>query len=192
VQAYNSDWLDNTLSAVSWLGFPPQSNVLFGIIVILLFVWGARWAAVTEAIAAVGSGGLYLVLEHFVAQPRPTSDLVRVMGPIQMTGFPSGHIATFTAVFGFLGYLGYRRLSGTVFRWVPVLVVVVLVMVMSLARIYSGHHWASDVVAGWLLGGLWLAVVVRLYIWGEARLAQRSKQATLRWARRQVGRTSAH
>src|SRR5437762_10720170 len=113
VQASSSDWLDRAADAVSWLGYPPQSNVLFGVIVVTLFACGARWAAATEALAALGSGGLYLLLEHFVGQPRPPADLVRVMGPIQMTGYPSGHLATFTAVFGLLGYLGYRRLSGT-------------------------------------------------------------------------------
>src|SRR5438128_2511815 len=84
VQAYHSGWLDTVLGAVSWLGFPPQSDVLFAVIVIALFVLGARWDAVTEALAAIGSGSLYLLLEHFVGQPRPADDLVRVVGPIQL------------------------------------------------------------------------------------------------------------
>jgi undecaprenyl-diphosphatase len=78
---------------VSWLGFPPQSDVLFGVIVISLFVFGARWAAVAE-------------------------------------------ISVFLAL-------------------------------MSFARVYAGHHWASDVFAGYLLGVLWLAVVIRFYCRGE-------------------------
>src|SRR5437879_180699 len=131
VQAYHSDWLDTVLGAVSWLGFPPQSDVLFGLIVIAVFALGARWAAVAEALAALGSGGLYLLLEHFVGQPRPSGDLVRVMSPIQLTGFPSGHLATFTAVFGFLAYLGYQRLHGIGIRWLLVVAVVVLLVVMS-------------------------------------------------------------
>src|SRR2546423_3951712 len=115
VQASSPDWLDRGGDAVSGLGSPPQSNVLFGVIVVTLFACGARWAAATEALAALGSGGLYLLLEHLVGQPRPPADLVRGMGPIQMTGYPSGHLATFTAAFGFLGYLGYRRRGGTRF-----------------------------------------------------------------------------
>ena len=79
VQSSSSDWLDTALTAISWVGFPPQSDVLFGVIVVVLFVCGARWAAASEAIAALSSGGLYLLLEHFVGQPRPTGDLVRVM-----------------------------------------------------------------------------------------------------------------
>jgi undecaprenyl-diphosphatase len=173
VQAYHPDWLDQALGAISWLGFPPQSDVLFGLIVILLFAFGARWAAVVDALAAIGSGGLYLLIEHVVAQPRPADDLIRVMGPIQMTGFPSGHMATFAAVFGFLAYLGYQRLHRTVVRWVPVGAAALLLAVMTFARIYSGHHWASDVFAGCLLGGLWLAVVIRLYRWGVDRFSAR-------------------
>jgi membrane-associated phospholipid phosphatase len=173
IQAYHSDWLDAFLGAVSWLGFPPQSDVLFGVIVLVLFVSGARWAAVTEAIAAIGSGGLYLLLQQVVGQPRPTADLVRVAGPIQLTGFPSGHLATFTAVFGFLAYLGYRRLRPSTARWLPVAAGAVLLAVMSFARIYAGQHWPSDVLAGCLLGALWLAVVIRLHRWGEGRFSAR-------------------
>ncbi len=180
VQAASSDWLDRALGAVSWLGFPPQSDVLFGVIVVLLFISGARWAAVSAALAALGSGGLYLLLEHLVGQPRPTGDLVRIMGPIQMTGFPSGHLATFTAVFGFLAYLGYRRLQRTAFRWLPAVGVVILIVVMGFARIYSGHHWASDVVAGCLLGGLWLVVVIRLDTWGEPRFSRGAEPTKVR------------
>jgi hypothetical protein len=74
---------------------------------VVLAVLGHRWAAVMEAGAAIGSGGLYLLLQLLVGQPRPSPD--QVAGPIQLSGFPSGHLATFVAVFGFLAYLGYRR-----------------------------------------------------------------------------------
>jgi membrane-associated phospholipid phosphatase len=171
VQATRSAWLDATLCAVSWLGFPPQSDVLFGAIAVLLFVFRERWEAICAAVAAVGSGGLYLLVEHFVGQPRPDADLVRVVGPIQATGFPSGHLATFTAVCGLLAYFGYCRLRPSATRWLPIGLVLILLPLMGFARIYAGHHWASDVFAGCLLGALWLAVTVRLYGLGSRRLS---------------------
>jgi hypothetical protein len=91
VQAYHPGWLDTGTSALSWTGFQPQSDVLFGVIVVLLFALGHRWAAVMEAMAALGSGGLYLLLEQNVGQPRPSADLALVAGPIQNSGFPRGH-----------------------------------------------------------------------------------------------------
>jgi undecaprenyl-diphosphatase len=172
VQAYHPGWLDTATSALSWTGFQPQSDVLFGLIVVLLFALGHRWAAVMEAIAALGSGGLYLLLEQSVGQPRPTADLVLVAGPIQNSGFPSGHLATFVAVFGFLAFLCYRGMYPSAMRWLPVGLVGVLLLLMSFARIYAGQHWASDVLAGGLLGGLWMAATVRLYTWGEAHFSR--------------------
>lgn len=169
VQRYHPAWLDSATGALSWTGFPPQSDVLFGAVVVLLVVLGERWAAVVEVVSAAGVGLLYFLLQHFVGQPRPSAELVRVAGPIQMTAFPSGHLATFTAVFGFVAFLGYYRLSPSASRWLPVALVVALLALMSFARIYSGQHWASDVLGGCLLGALWLAVSVHLYLWGQAR-----------------------
>jgi len=169
VQAYHPGWLDSALAAVSWTGFPPQSDALFGVIVVALVVAGRPWAAAVEAMAAIGSGGLYLCLQQLVGQPRPSADLVRVVAPVQLSAFPSGHVATFAAVFGFLALVAYRGLHPSARRWVPVGLVGVLLLLMSLARIYSGQHWASDVLAGMVLGGLWLAVSIRIYLWGEAR-----------------------
>ncbi len=177
VQTYHPGWLNAATAALSWTGFPPQSDVLFGMIVVSLVVLGHRWVAAVEAAAAIGSGGLYLLLEQVVGQPRPSADLVQVAGPIQMSGFPSGHLATFVAVFGFFAFLGYRGLRPSTMRWLPVGLVGVLVLLMSFARIYAGQHWASDVLAGCLLGGLWLAVTIRLYVWGEALLARRRPTA---------------
>jgi hypothetical protein len=45
------------------------------------------------------------------------------LDPIQLTGFPSRHIATFMAVFGFLGY---RRNGSSNTRWLPVALVALL------------------------------------------------------------------
>jgi undecaprenyl-diphosphatase len=166
VQAHSSDWLDAATSAVSWTGFPPQSWLVFGLVVVGLALLGYRWAAVVAALAAVGTGELYFFLQQVVMRPRPSADLVHVAGPLPMTGFPSGHVATFTAVFGFAAFVAYRRLSPSAARWVPLAVVAILLGLMIFARIYSGQHWPSDVLAGWLLGMLSVIALARLYEWG--------------------------
>jgi membrane-associated phospholipid phosphatase len=168
---------------LSWTGFPPQSDLLFGAIAVVLVVVGHRWAAATEVVAAIGSGGLYLLLQQLVAQPRPSAGLVRVAGPIELTGFPSGHLATFTAVFGFVTFLAYRGLSPSATRWIPVALVAVLLALMSFARVYAGQHWASEVLGGCLLGVLWLDATIQIYSWGEGRFSRRWLSTHTRGAR---------
>src|SRR5712691_3356682 len=60
-----------------------------------------------------------------------------------------------------------------------------------LDTVLGAVSWLGDVFAGCLLGGLWLAVVIRLYTWGKARLPQRSQQVTLGLPRRLAGASSA-
>lgn len=40
-------------------------------------------------------------------------------------------------------------------------------ILMGPARIYSGEHWASDVLAGYWTGSCWLALVVKFHHWGK-------------------------
>jgi len=80
-------------------------------------------------------------------------------------------------VFGFVAFLCYRKLAPSNWRFLPIVHVALLRAVMSLARIYAGHHWASDVVAGVLLGSLWLAIVIRIYVWRHPSVITRTSVA---------------
>ena len=39
-----------------------------------------------------------------------------------------------------------------------------LLLLIGPSRIYMGAHWTSDVLGAYLLGGLWLSVVLRAYV----------------------------
>jgi membrane-associated phospholipid phosphatase len=44
-----------------------------------------------------------------------------------------------------------------------------MVALIGVSRIYEGQHWASDVLAAYLLGGVWLAMSVYVYRRGKPR-----------------------
>ena len=161
VQAPDAAWLHALAEVISWIGFPPQVDVEVALLAAVIFLTGRRWEGAGVAIAGAGAGILYLAALPAVDQPRPSPDLVRVAASLPSSAFPSGHITTFTAVLGFLGYVASRlgrrarRLSG--------LVVAVFLLVMAWARLYQGEHWLSELLGGFCLGGFWLTLTILLY-----------------------------
>jgi len=45
----------------------------------------------------------------------------------------------------------------------------VMVALIGVSRVYMGQHWASDAVAAYLLGSIWLTLTILVYRWGKPR-----------------------
>jgi membrane-associated phospholipid phosphatase len=161
VQAADTTCLHTLAAAISWVGFPPQVDVEVAVLALVIFLSGRRWEAAGVALAGAGAGILYLLVLPLVDQPRPSPDLVRVAANLPSSAFPSGHVTTFTAVLGFLGYLVSRlgRLAGRL----AVASVAVCLMLMGWARLYQGEHWLSELLGGLCLGCFWLALSLLIY-----------------------------
>lgn len=72
--------------------------------------------------------------------------------------FPSVQVTLATVVYGFFAVLIARELPGRSRAW-PYVVTALIVALLGFARLYLGAHWLSDVLAGTLLGLLWLAAL---------------------------------
>ena len=93
--------------------------------------------------------------------------------------FPSGHTLNATVVAGVVGYLLWLHRRTVVAKVLCVVVPVVVAVVVGLTRVLLGAHWFTDVVAAWLLGAAWLALVVtahRLYLTARERGAPERPQ----------------
>lgn len=92
-----------------------------------------------------------------VGRPRPNADaLVHAAG----YGFPSGHATAATA-----GWLGVAIvLSRLTSRWARKVALIttalVIAVIVGFSRVYLGVHQPTDVLGGWALGSLWIAVVL--------------------------------
>jgi undecaprenyl-diphosphatase len=169
VQGVGAPWFHGVMHPFNVLGFPPLVDFIYGAVAALLFVCGNRWAAVSCVFAGIGGAMLNSLGKALVPRPRPPAELVHVEHFIPNSAFPAGHVLNFTAFAGFLAYLVWVRFQPSRPRALVFAVLVSMIVLMGLARIDSGEHWTSDVLGGYLLGGLWLAATIRFYRGGRRR-----------------------
>lgn len=158
------------VSAYSDLGGPIGMPILVTVATVALAVRRRDWTPVVlVAVAASGSLLMTVVGKPLVGRTRPP--LADAVPPYETSAsFPSGHTLNATVIAGVLVYLlllrVYRPLPGVLLAACGVL----FALTMGLSRVYLGHHWLTDVVAAWLLGLGWLAVVVTAHrLWVHRR-----------------------
>lgn len=138
------DWLAFTLSDPDTLWLP-------GILLGCYWIWLSWREALIAGPVLAGLIGLLdfigAQVKHLVARPRPCVTLLNIH-QLQACGkvfsFPSNHALNTAAAAAFLHVL-YPR-SGWV-SW-PI------VLLVGLSRVYLGAHYATDVIGGWVMGGL--------------------------------------
>ncbi len=128
-----------------------------------------RWLEAFFVLATATGVALAILLKVVVARPRPMPDAGNdLLELFNQYGFPSGHVVFFVVFFGFVAYLAYSQLAGPL-RWAVVALCGALILLIGPSRVFLGAHWASDVAGGYLIGGLWLFLLILAYRWSVRR-----------------------
>jgi membrane-associated phospholipid phosphatase len=162
LQRIDNPAFEAAMVLVSSFGNVPLNVLVLPAIVLGLWLAGSRREALF-VIAAQGAALMTWLAKVAVARPRPGPDVVRVASALPDYGYPSGHVASYISLFGFLFFLVYVHSSRSVWRIVALTGLGLLVGLVGVSRIYLGYHWASDVVGGYALGTAYLVVVIHLY-----------------------------
>ncbi len=168
-QEQNSAFLFPLFFLVSWIGYLPQFPVIILFCSLFIFLLGLRWEGLVTCIAGFGSALVAVLTKEVINRPRPTVDLVTVLQNLSDTSFPSGHVLTYTAFFGFMWVLSYILIKNSLLRKILLIIFSLIVILIGPSRIFLGAHWASDVFGGYLLGSIYLLLVVYFYRWGKSR-----------------------
>jgi undecaprenyl-diphosphatase len=118
-----------------------------------------RWREALVVIFAVaGETAIFMTTTMLIDRPRPNVLHLDVAPPT--SSFPSGHTA---AAVCFYGSIAAIVIWHSTKRWISIAAVMVCAAVpltIAVSRVYRGMHYPTDVMAGGLLGALWLTVVV--------------------------------
>jgi undecaprenyl-diphosphatase len=139
-------FLDVVMAGLTLVATPgPMLGFLLGL------TWGRRREGITLLVAVSGATLLAVALQFALGRPRPAG--VRLVLPMPtFPSFPSGHAAGAFAL-AVLAALFWPRLR------LPAFLGAALV---SLSRVYLGHHYPSDALGGAILGAATGAVVYGL------------------------------
>jgi len=166
VQMVSGAWFHTPLDVLSALGFPPLVIIFDSLVMVLVLAFWGRWAAFSCGFAALLAPAVQHLVKTVVARPRPPSTLVHVARDIPNPAFPAGHVLDITAFLGFVCYLAHSRLEPSPCRAALVGLPLASIVLMGLARIDAGAHWASDVLGGYLFGVACLVLTIEVYTWG--------------------------
>lgn len=146
--------------------------VLAVLLIILMLVNEELLAGFFLGGLSIGAG-LSTYFKHTLKRSRPLESLYEITA--HGYSFPSGHALVAMVFYGFLGYcLVYAARK----RWQKMCIAFLtigLIFLIGYSRVALGVHFASDVVAGWLLGGALLSGLIVLFHIAERKLAHSAR-----------------
>src|SRR6266496_6760887 len=163
LQRQHNPWLRRFFYAISEIGFPawavPQTIGIAGIFWALRFRLEAIFVLLTSS-----SSVLNALVKRLIKRPRPTKELVTVVRVITEPSFPSGHVMHYVNFYGLLIYLLATNWRSGKLRNTLISILTGLIGTIGPSRVYLGAHWPSDVMAGYVYGGLWFSGMITLYL----------------------------
>jgi undecaprenyl-diphosphatase len=152
------------LKAVSFLGVPVVAIwIVLGFALLfwlLKYYWENLFCLLTLIAPVINS-----IVKFIVHRPRPSSNYVLIFDKELSPSFPSGHVVFYTVFFGFLIVaMHFSKKIPMIIRYLIAFFSVILIITVSISRIYLGAHWLTDVVGGYFLGIIILSVLLFFYL----------------------------
>jgi len=159
LQSFDNHFLLSVMKWVSFI-FSGWSSVLV-VITIGILVW---WRIGRLEAILIPTGGLLTLantaLKLAINRPRPSAELIQVLSSEQDNTFPSGHAFFAIVILGLLAYFIFINLKNHTLRLLALVGLIALILLIGTSRVYLGAHWPSDVIGGYIIGGVLLTVLI--------------------------------
>jgi membrane-associated phospholipid phosphatase len=152
------------MQGVSDLG---ETSIAAALIVVTVAIFALRrqWLEAIFMLATTSSVLLTFILKEVIHRARPFPIAENATGLIQRINqysYPSGHVLFIVVFFGFFAYLAWTHFSGRV-RVIVITICAALIILIGPSRVFLGAHWTSDVTGGYMIGTIWLFVLILAY-----------------------------
>jgi undecaprenyl-diphosphatase len=164
-------WFENMLLGIrtpfflhifNGVTFFGNTAVVIGItgIVVMFLLFSKNYKSYAAGLftAVIGAGATSYSMKTIIERARPGGLIPSAVET--SSSFPSGHATLAMALYGFLAYVLcklYPKHSAVI-----VTLATVIIFAIGFSRLYLGMHFPSDVLAGYLLGGPWLSIGIKV------------------------------
>ena len=154
INARSTPLLDSLIPLVTELGGVVMVTLVTTTAVALLLNKRRFKDAIIMASSIAGAAALIVILKSIFARDRPSLWEQLVME--SSYSFPSGHSIASSALALTTVYL----LRNSKYKNVALLLAIPYMVLIGFTRMYLGVHYPTDVIAGWLVSGIWLGIVI--------------------------------
>jgi undecaprenyl-diphosphatase len=141
---------------ISFLGKPSLLLLINFIFSLFLFINKKISTAIVFLIIGNGAAAFNLFLKSSLARDRP--ELWDRIIEVKYLSFPSGHAMGSIVIYGLMGY--YLMTQFKPWRGLILSLTSILILLIGLSRLYLGVHWPTDIIAGYMMGSLWLVIAI--------------------------------
>lgn len=171
LEKYVSNGMSDFMLGITFLGthnFLIPANLV--LIAYFLFIKKHRWYSIKIPVVALGGVTLMFLLKMLFNRPRPLIPLLKEAAGLS---FPSGHAMMSFSFYGLLIYLVWQNVKTMWIRVVAITFLFLLILLIGFSRVYLRVHYASDVLAGFCVGIIWL--VLSLWVTRRIEIYSRRK-----------------
>jgi len=151
--AHRIEWIERSLLEITALGTGLVVMMIVVVSALFLIATQHRFSAFLLLVASAGGIVLNAVLKSTFDRPRP--QLFEWLTEPSSSSFPSGHAMSSAIVYFTVAYLIARLEKRRWMRVVTIITSLLLVLLISVSRLYLGVHYPSDVLAGMIIGLAW-------------------------------------
>lgn len=150
-----------------FLFFTKFGNVSVAVVlVILLMILFHNRYSLFFLFGSLGCVLINTIFKYIIKRDRPN-----ILRLIKQDGysFPSGHAMISVTLYGFLLYIVLTKVKNKYLKMIMTFLLILIILSIGISRIYLCVHYASDVVAGYILSLIYVIILIQvdLNIGGE-------------------------
>ena len=156
VTPYYNSTLTSIFEFITFFGshyFLLPANLLL----VIFFISATKLRFYGWKIAIISITGIAVMfwLKEILERQRP---IVPLISQAHGYSFPSGHSFSSFLFFGMTAYIVYKKVEHKTLKWLLIAFIAGFTLLIGFSRIYLKVHFATDVLAGFLLAAIWLTL----------------------------------